>query len=181
VGLDSVIGIVHAKEVMRAIADGEEPDLKKLARKPVFVSDTQPVSRLIFQLQRTRNHCCVVLDEHGTTIGLAFLEDALEEIVGPIQDEIDEIPEEVIRLASGSYTVPGGVALPEAADALELGDLTEEADTIGGYVVALLGRLPRRGDTLTIGRFRVTVTEVVRRRIERLRFDPIDADLEESP
>jgi CBS domain containing-hemolysin-like protein len=173
VGLDTVIGIVHAKEVLAAAAAGGAPDLRPLARNPVYVSATQSVSRLIFQLQRSRSHCSVVVDEHGTCVGLAFLEDALEEIVGPIFDEFDEAPPGVLRLASGSLEVPGALSLPEAAVLLKLGDLKDESDTIGGYVVARIGRLPRQGDRLEVGDWAVTVESVLRRRIERLRFDPL--------
>jgi CBS domain containing-hemolysin-like protein len=181
VGLDSVIGIVHAKQVMSEAADGVAPDLRKLARKPLFVSDTQSVSRLIFQLQRSQNHACVVLDEHGTTIGLAFLEDALEEIVGPLHDEFDEEPLLIKRHPSGAIEMSGSVALPEASDLLDLGDLEEDADTIGGFVVASLGRLPRVGDELRIGCYRARVLAITRRRIDKLLFEPIEEPGQAEP
>ncbi len=175
VGLDSVIGIVHAKEVMAQVAEGKTPDIRVLARKPIFVSDTQSVSRLIFQMQRSRSHICVVLDEHGTTIGLAFLEDALEEIVGPILDEFDtDTSPGVSQSSSGVIEVPGSLSLPEATELLELDGTAEEADTIGGLIVAMLGRLPRRGDEITLGKYRARVIAVTRRRIERLRFEPVE-------
>jgi CBS domain containing-hemolysin-like protein len=171
VGLDSVIGIVHAKLVLAELASGRTPDLPKLARRPVFASDTQPLSRFILQMQRTSNHCSVVLDEHGTAIGLAFLEDAIEEIVGPIHDEFDENEPGIVRLPSGGFEIPGSLALPEAAEILDL-ELNEDEDTIGGVVVARLGRLPRRGDEMPMGQYQVTVHNVVRHRIDRLRFEP---------
>jgi len=176
VGLDTVMGLVHAKEVLTAPAADGAPELRSLARSPVYVSDTQSVSRLIFQLQRSRSHCSVVVDEHGTCVGLAFLEDALEEIVGPIFDEFDEATQDVVRLGSGSIEMPGSLSLPEAAGVLELGDLEDESDTIGGYVVARIGRLPRKGDRLQVGDWVVTVESALRRRIERLRFDPIEKE-----
>ena len=169
-GLDTVVGIVHAKEVLSVLAAGGEVDFKKLARKAIFVPDTQSVSRLIAQLQRGRSHVCVVLDEHGTAVGLAFLEDALEEIVGPILDEFDVAEPSLVQLPNGAMEVPGALSLPEAADLLGLDGLGEEADTIGGYVIAKLGRMPRKGDVVRIGPFDVTVSSVTRRRIERLRF-----------
>jgi CBS domain containing-hemolysin-like protein len=171
IGLDSVIGIVHAKDVMAALVQGVQPDLRKVARRVVFVPNTQPLSAFIVRMQQTHSHCCVVVDEHGTAVGLAFLEDAIEEIVGPIRDEFDEEVPSVKRLNDGSVEVPGSLALPEAADELDLPDLNEEAeDTIGGHVVAVLGRLPRKGDQLKIGPYRVTVADVSRRRISLLRF-----------
>jgi len=174
VGLDTVVGFIHAKEVLAAAARGQEIDLRSLARRPLFVPDTQPLARLIAQMQRTRNHCAVVVDEHGTAVGLAFLEDALEEIVGPIADEFDE-PAEVVRSAGGeALELPGSLALPEAAEILGTDDLGDESDTIGGFLVAQLGRLPRPGDELTIGRYRIRVDEVRQRRIVRLVCEPVE-------
>jgi CBS domain containing-hemolysin-like protein len=171
VGLDTVVGIVHAKQVLAELAEGRTPDLGKHARRPLFAPDTQSLSLFIVQLQRTRNHCGVVVDEHGTAIGMAFLEDAMEEIIGPIHDEFDENEPWVVRLPAGGFDLPGSMALPEAAEVLELTDLEEDEDTIGGVVVVRLGRLPQRGDEITLGPYRVTVQAVVRHRIDRLRFE----------
>jgi len=174
VGLDTVVGFVHAKELLAAAAAGKTIDLQSLARRPLFVPDTQPLSRLIARMQRTRNHCAVVVDEHGTSVGLAFLEDALEEIVGPIADEFDQPAAAVRDTGGGVLELPGSLALPEAEEILGADDLGNESDTIGGHLVAELGRLPRPGDELTIGRYRIRVDEVKQRRIVRLLCEPID-------
>jgi len=182
VGLDTVMGIVHTKDVMRELAQGRKPDLSRMGRAPVFVPDTQPLSRMILRMQRAQHHCAVVVDEHGTAIGMAFLEDAIEEIVGPMADEFDEPVNrgEVEHLQGGGYLVPGNWPLPDAEELLEVDDLGEESDTIGGHIVALLGRMPRVGDELELGRYRVRVVEVARRRIERLRFLPRDGQRTED-
>jgi magnesium and cobalt exporter, CNNM family len=173
--LDRVIGLVHTKDVLGALLAGAEPDLRALARPAVFVADIQPLSQLIVQLQNQRSHCAVVVDEHGTAVGLAFLEDALEEIVGPLADEFDEHVAEIQEVAPGVFDVRASMALPDALDELgiELADAPQ--DTIGGHVVALLGRLPRRGDELDLGGYRVRVEEVLRRRVMRLRFTRLEA------
>jgi CBS domain containing-hemolysin-like protein len=177
VGLDSVVGVVHAKQVLGRVAAGQAVDLRALARRPLFVPDTQPLARLIARMQRSRNHCAVVVDEHGTAVGLAFLEDAIEEILGPIGDEFDE-PVATVRSAGGDVLeLPGALALPEAAERLGASDLGDEADTIGGHVVACLGRLARPGDELTIGAYRLKVAEVKRRRIVRLQATPVAAEV----
>jgi CBS domain containing-hemolysin-like protein len=173
VGLDTVVGFIHAKEVLGAAAAGKTIDLQSLARRPLFVPDTQPLARLVPQMQRTRNHCAVVVDEHGTSVGLAFLEDALEEIVGPIADEFDEPVVAVRNAGGGVLDLPGSLALPEAEELLGAEDLGNESDTIGGHLVAELGRLPRPGDELTIGRYRIRVEEVRKRRIVRLLCEPV--------
>jgi CBS domain containing-hemolysin-like protein len=173
VGLDSVTGFIHAKEVLAATSAGEAVDLSAFVRRPLFVSDTQPLARLISRMQRARSHCAVVVDEHGTAVGLAFLEDAIEEIVGPIGDEFDEQESSVRNMGGEALELPGSLALPEAAERLGADDLGDESDTIGGHVVAVLGRLARPGDELEIGRYRVTVEEVSQRRIVRVLAIPL--------
>jgi len=171
--LDSVIGIVHAKRVLLTLLDGVVRDLKELAQPAVFVPDSQPLSRLIHELQQARSGCAVVVDEYGTTIGMVFLDDALEEIVGPMYDEFDapaEVEKEIQEVEEGVWNVAGGLALPDAEDLLAVDDLGEE-DTLGGYVTARLGRLPKTGEALQVGAFMVRVTEVGEHRVKRLRVE----------
>jgi CBS domain containing-hemolysin-like protein len=166
-GLDTILGFLHAKDVLDTVLRGETPDLRALVRPPLFVSDTMALSDFLLELQRERQHCAVVLDEHGTAIGLAFREDALEEIVGPLGDEFDEHVQELAKLPGGGF---------ELADAED-----ESEETIGGHVTALLGRLPRKGDSVRIGPYHATVLEVTRRRIARLRMTPAPPVAAERP
>jgi CBS domain containing-hemolysin-like protein len=172
VGLDTVVGIVHVKDIFAHAAPETNDELRGRARPAVFAPETQPVSQLILELQRQRSHCAVVLDEHGTASGLVFLEDALEEIVGPIADEFDVPRSDVQEIEPGIFELAGTMALPEAEVRLgfELPDADE--DTIGGHVVAQLGRMPRRGDQLDLAKHHFSVLEVARRRISRLRVEP---------
>jgi len=123
-----------------------------------------------------------VVDERGTVIGLAFREDALEEIVGPLGDEFDEERPEFVEVARGVYELSGRMSLPEVCDRLDFEldwDEDEEVDTIGGHVTARLGRLPRRGDRVDVGPYRATVLEASRRRVQRLRLEripPVDEE-----
>jgi CBS domain containing-hemolysin-like protein len=169
--LDDIIGVVHAKDVLGLFIDAKDLDLRQVVRPAPFVPDTMPLPRLIAELQANRSACAVVVDEYGTTIGLAFLEAALEEIVGPIQDEFDEEHAEVREVARGVLVVSGGMSLPEACDRLLLSVDEASADTIGGHVVAELGRLPKIGDKISLGPYRVTVLDVDNRRVTRLRFE----------
>jgi len=167
--LDSVIGIIHVREAWKAIAGEGKEDLVALARQHDVVTDTQPIGRLIRDMQASHSHCAVVVDEHGTAIGLAFLEDAIEEIVGPIYDEFDVEKEPSREAPDGAIEMAGDVALPEANEMLRLREIGE-FDTIGGLVVAELGRLPKQGDQLDLESYSVTVLRVGKHRIERLRF-----------
>ena len=119
-GLDTIVGIVHAKDVLDATLRGETPDLAPIAREPVFVPDTMPLSNFLRELQTSRQHCAVVVDEHGTAIGLAFREDALEEVVGPLGDEFDDEERDIFEPAAGVFEVRGRIALPEIEDRLRL-------------------------------------------------------------
>ena len=168
--LDNVRGLVLSRDVLSALIKGEPvTDLSRLARPIPSVPDTQPLARMMLDLQRTQTHCALVVDEHGTTVGVAYLEDALEEIVGPIHDEFDQKSLWVSRPEENTIEMAGSVPLPEAAELLEL-DLGTEEDTIGGHVVSLLGRLPVEGDEISIDSYRVTVVTMSRRRVARLRF-----------
>ena len=174
-GLDTILGFLHAKDVLDVVLRGESPDLRALVHPPLFVSDTMALSDFLLELQRERQHCAVVLDEHGTAIGLAFREDALEEIVGPLGDEFDDDVQELVKLSGGGFELSGRMSIPEVEDRLdfELSDAEDESEeTIGGHVTALLGRLPKKGDAVRVGPYCATVIEVGRRRIARIRMTP---------
>ena len=174
-GLDTILGFLHAKDVLDVVLRGESPDLRALVHPPLFVSDTMALSDFLLELQRERQHCAVVLDEHGTAIGLAFREDALEEIVGPLGDEFDDDVQELVKLPGGGFELSGRMSIPEVEDRLdfELSDAEDESEeTIGGHVTALLGRLPKKGDAVRVGPYCATVIEVARRRIARIRMTP---------
>ncbi|MFZ1864177.1 MAG: hemolysin family protein [Polyangiales bacterium] len=172
--LDNIRGVVLARTVLAELLQDREFGLEQLARPMPTVPEMQPLSRFIVELQRSQTHAAAVVDEHGTTIGLAFLEDALEEIVGPIYDEFDEQAVDIAELSSGVFELAGNVPLPEAADLLGISLDESEADTIAGYVIATLARIPKRGDSLPVGNYKATVLQVLRHRIVRLRFERIE-------
>ncbi len=124
---------------------------------------------MIVELQKAKAKSAIVVDDHGTAIGMAFLEDAIEEIVGPIQDEFDDEEPTVNRDDTEVIEMRGDVPLPEVAEVLDLEDDGTD-DTIGGHIVSLLGRLPQEGDQLNLGKYAVTIAEVSNRRVLKLRF-----------
>lgn len=172
--LDRIRGVVHARTVLAALLEEKELRLEELSLSISTVPDTQPLSRFIVELQRSQTHAAAVVDEHGTIIGMSFLEDALEEIVGPIHDEFDEQRNEMTEVSPGVFELEGNVPLPEAGDFLGLSFDEDEADTIAGYVIAELARMPKRGDTLPVGSYQATVLQVLRHRVVRLRFEPLE-------
>ena len=175
VGLDTIVGFVHTKDVLQQLLDSQALNPEALAREAVLVPDTMSLSNFLIELQTKQRHCAAVLDERGTVIGLAFREDALEEIVGPLGDEFDEEERELVELPDGAYDIAGQMSVPEACDRLdfELGDDEDEnEDTIGGHVTARLGRLAKVGDQVRVGPYVATVRDVSRRRVRRLRLEP---------
>lgn len=179
-GLDTALRIVHTKDILTELLDEREPELRNLGREVSFVPETLQLSRFIVDMQSSRRGCAIVVDEHGTAVGVAFLEDALEEIVGPIADEFDHeetVPE---NPEPGVFVFPGSTPLPEAKIILDL-DKLEGTDTIGGYVVALLKRLPREGDVVAIGDYEATVEAVAHRGVARVRFVLKGTESEDSP
>jgi CBS domain containing-hemolysin-like protein len=168
--LDHVEGMILARDVLSELLEDKKPDLTKLVRDLPSVPDTQPLSRMILDMARIQTHCAIVVDEHGTAVGMTFLEDAIEEIVGPIYDEFDERAEKIAEGPSESTIMAGTVPLPEAADALGV-DFDEEADTVGGWVIAKLGRLPKKGDSVEIEDYQATVEELDGHRIGLVRFE----------
>jgi CBS domain containing-hemolysin-like protein len=162
---------------------GETPDLRAVARPPVFVSDTMSLSNFLRELQLHRQQCAVVLDEHGTAIGLAFREDALEEIVGPLGDEFDDEEPDFVELPDGAYEVRGRMPLPELEDRLDF-DLPEEEgeeeDSVGGHVTARLGRLPEEGDSVRVGPYVATVVDASHRRAQTLQVALAEPDSTET-
>ncbi len=170
-GLDKLLGMVHGKDVLVALLGGQNPpDLAALARPLISVPDTQPLTKLIPALQKAQAHCAAVVDEHGTTVGLVFMEDALEEVVGPLYDEFDQRVERWTRLAPDALELAGSLPAPEAAELLEL-ELEEGEETIAGVVVQALGHIPREGDQVDLPPYRVTVVAMTRRRVMRLKFE----------
>jgi len=173
VGLDTIVGFLHTKDLLGRALRGEEIDLKAAAREALFVPDTMALSNFLAELQAKQAQCAAVVDERGTVIGFAFREDVLEEVVGPLDDEFDRREQGSRELSAGVFEMPGRMSLPEVLDRLGItlhSEEDESEDTLGGHVTARLGRLARKGDVVGMGPYRVEVVEVSRRRIERLRL-----------
>jgi CBS domain containing-hemolysin-like protein len=175
-GLDAPVGVLHTKDLLRVAFGGDQPALDTLARPLHRVSDSMLVDELLRELRRSRQHIALVVDEHGTTIGLVTLEDILEEIVGEIEDEFDEEADDALRHQDGAVLVRGSASLRLVQEELgvELPDSHEA--TVGGHVLETLGRLPQVGERVEVGGRVAEVGAVDDARILELRFDaPGDA------
>jgi CBS domain containing-hemolysin-like protein len=169
---DDVKGIVHVNQLVKLmLADGESASFASLVRPAPIVPETKPLDDLLADLQRERTELAIVIDEYGRTAGIVTTEDIIEEVVGEISDENDPAVSSVRRLANGDWFVRGHVAVTDLEDyGLELPIDTDAYNSVGGFVFAELGRLPKRGDTISANGYSIKVESVRQNRIEAVRI-----------
>ena len=176
--IDNVVGLVYAKDVLRALRAGALDDPgEPIARAPYFVPDTKKVDELLQDLQQKRVHLAIVVDEYGGTAGIVTIEDLLEEIVGEIRDEYDENEEMPIqRIDDYESVVDARVSIRDVNEALDLHLNVDELDTLGGLVYHELGKVPAEGDEVRVNGCRVTVLSTQGRRIKKLRVRVVEEE-----
>jgi CBS domain containing-hemolysin-like protein len=169
---DRVRGIVHANSLARLLmTEGLQASFEPAIRDAPIVPETKPLDDLLADLQRQRSSMAVVVDEYGRVAGIATVEDIIEEVVGEIDDETDPAGGEIRRLANGDWFVRGHVAVTDLLDhGLELPVDTDAYNSVGGFVFAELGRLPRRGDVVSADGYTLRVESVRDNRIEAVRI-----------
>lgn len=172
---DHIIGMIHLRDLMDFdLCNTEEKDLKTIMREILVIPEGMSVAKLLQMMRRKRIHLAVVADEYGGTAGLVALEDIIEEIVGDIQDEHDDVIQpEVQRMPDNSYEFDGRVLFDEVAELLDIRLEDHEEDTIGGYIFGLLGRRPEIGDEVNIGEYSFIVLQVTGFRVVRVKALPL--------
>ena len=169
-GIDDIIGIVHAKDLMRAERDDhDEQPIGELARPAHFVPETKGVADLLREMQQERFHKAIVIDEYGGTAGLITLEDIIEELLGEIVDEFDVEDAMIEPLPGGDFRVNARMALDEVNDLLRSHLPEGDWDTIGGLLLSVLGHVPTEGESVEVDGWELTAQRVVGRRIGRIR------------
>ncbi len=166
---DNILGVVYAKDVFL----NPDADIRGMIRTVPFVPETKTVESLLREFRREHQQMAIVADEYGGTAGLITLEDILEEVVGEIQDETEGYEEPIRKFGSNKYLVHGSISLMDWCETFGF-ELDPVADTIGGYVVSLLGHIPQRNDSATYKNVVFTVKEVRKRRITRLLIEFVE-------
>jgi CBS domain containing-hemolysin-like protein len=166
--LDNIVGVVYVKDLV-GIPPDAEPPITTLMRPPFMVPESKRVSELLKEMQRRQVQMAIVVDEYGGTAGLVTVEDLLEEIVGEIRDEYDVESDTVTDEGQGVYVFNGKVSVDEVGDRLGVDIEREGFETVGGYVLSHLGRMPYVGEPVEIGDLALEVLEVQRRRITKVR------------
>ena len=175
--LDNVTGILYAKDLLPFVIDDDEPMLgwQSLVRPAGFIPTSKPIDEQLRDFKASHTHIAIVSDEFGGTAGLVTIEDVLEEIVGEIHDEYDDEEPEVEQEEGTRFWVSGRLPLGELSELLSQDFERDDLETVGGLVYDLFGRVPRAGESVQVGNYRLVVERVRRRRIERVYFERLHA------
>jgi len=172
--LTTVIGMIHVKDVFRAGAiQNGRLDLRQLSRKIPFLPVTLRLDQLLLEFQKNRVHLAMLLDEYGSLVGMVTLENVLEELVGPIQDEFDRESPQIVAMGKGVYEVEASCPLDVLAEQIGLELPATDAETAGGLILDLLGRLAKTGDAVEVSGHRLTVVRADPTRIRKIRVEPL--------
>ena len=172
--LNDIRGILYAKDFYNLFSTLGKVDIRKIVKPPIFVPETMKISILLREMQKKRIHMAVAIDEYGAVSGLVTLEDLIEEIVGEIRDE-DDIESPVIRLGDGSMIIDASISLRDLNEDYDL-DIPEapEYETLGGFIVTSLQRIPQTGDLVETDSKRLRIIQMVGQRIAKVKLELIE-------
>ena len=178
--IDNVVGLLYAKDLLRASLDNEEPeDIRPFLRPAYFVPESKKVDELLREMQAHSIHLAIVVDEYGGMAGLVTLEDIVEEIVGEIRDEYDQ-GEELLyqQISPDEYLFHGRIDLDDFNEILGTHLVTDLADTLGGYLYGIIGRVPVGGEQVQVEDWQLSIEQVSGRRIRKIRARRERSDVE---
>ncbi len=175
--IDDIVGIIYAKDLLRAVANGgRERQLADMLREAVFIPESKRLDQLLTEMQGSRSHMAIVVDEYGGTAGLVTIEDLLEEIVGEIEDEYDTARPAMEILSDDEVVLDAGMPTDTLRDLFGYEVDSEDFDTVGGFLIHQLGRLPSVGDEVSVGGLNLRVLSMSGRRVRRLRIARVHED-----
>lgn len=165
--IDNIVGILHSWDYMDEIIKGNKPDLKKIIVKPEFIFRTQKLSAILANFRKEKLHIAIVTDEYGGTLGILTMEDLLEEIVGEIWDEDEEIEQEFTKISDTEYKVSGDMELEDMLELFDkkLSDIDSDSLTVGGFVFETFGKVPKAKEEFERDGLKFKVIKVKDRRI----------------
>ncbi|MCX7793665.1 MAG: hemolysin family protein [Thermodesulfovibrionales bacterium] len=169
--LNDIRGILYAKDFFNVLSTSGTVDIRKIIKPPFFVPETMKVSRLLREMQKKRIHMAIVIDEYGAVTGLVTLEDLLEEIVGEIRDEYD-IESPVIELGDGTLLIDASISITDLKEdySIELPE-SPEYETLGGFILTHLQRIPEQNDVVELEGMRLKIVEMVGQRISKVKLE----------
>ncbi len=174
--VDHVVGVLHTRDYLESLADGKAPDVREIMAPPYFVFKTQKLSKILSAFKRTKMHMAIVTDEYGGTLGIVTMEDLLEEIVGEIWDEDEEIEHSYYKIGKGEFLVNGDIELDDMLALFDMEEDSIESDsvTVGGYILEHAGTIPHKREKLESDGFRFTIMDVKDQRIIKVVVKKLD-------
>lgn len=169
--IDNVIGVITQKSFFRLVAEDKD-DIAGIIQEVIYLSNLKPISEALKEMQKNKMHMAIVLDQYGGTKGIITMEDIIEELVGEIYDENDEIVDNFIKLNENEYELSGELSINDMLEKLELpeSEIESSANTIGGWVMELLGHIASEGETAESGAFKLTVLSAKENKVLKVRL-----------
>ncbi len=176
--VDNIVGVLHTRDYLEALADGKAPAVREIMAPPYFVFKTQKLSKILSAFKRTKMHIAIVTDEYGGTLGIVTMEDLLEEIVGEIWDEDEEIEHNYYKIGKGEFLVNGDMEFNDLLGLYDMDENSIESDsvTVGGFILEHAGTIPHKRESIEVSGFKLTVMEVKNQRIIRVVVKKLDTD-----
>jgi len=168
--VDQVIGVLHVKDVLKALVNDKPINIRELARKPFFVPVSKHIDDLLRELKRKKVHIAIVVDEYGGVSGIVSMEDIIEEIIGDIQDEFDQETEDVVELEKGSWLCDARVNLEALAEETNLDLPIDDFDTLGGFVFDLFGKIPVKNEKIGYKEYDFIIQEMDGHKINSIKI-----------
>lgn len=168
--LDNIIGILHEKDFLAALAANRTPDVKSLMKEVMNIPDNLKISKVLAEMQRTKNQMAVVIDQYGGTAGIVTMEDILEELVGEIWDEHDIVLQMIIPISNNKYIVNGATDIDDLLE--EVGydgpDIESNYNTVGGWAMEIMGKIPEKGEFFETNGLKITIDTVKENKISQV-------------
>lgn len=180
--IDNVIGVLYLNHFLKALTDEKNPDIRSMLMPPCYVYKTMKMPAVLSELRRAKQHLAVVTDEYGGTLGVLSMEDVLEQLVGEIWDDTDEVEEEIVERPDGQYELDGDMVISDFLELVGIKEKDFEADseTVGGWTIEMFGAFPRVGDSFRYEDMSVTVLEMDGLRVEKVLVKKLAPEEEQS-
>ncbi len=180
--IDNVIGVLYLNHFLKALTDEKNPDIRSMLMPPCYVYKTMKMPAVLSELRRAKQHLAVVTDEYGGTLGVLSMEDVLEQLVGEIWDDTDEVEEEIVERPDGQYELDGDMVISDFLELVGIKEKDFEADseTVGGWTIEMFGAFPKVGDSFRYEDMSVTVLEMDGLRVEKVLVKKLPPEEEQS-
>ncbi|NLP26986.1 MAG: CBS domain-containing protein, partial [Clostridiales bacterium] len=169
--MDNIVGIITQKDFFKFMLD-EKNNIRDIMQDAFYISGLKFISQALRDMQRLKIHMAIVMDQHGGTQGIITMEDIIEELVGEIYDENDEISTSITQIDENEYEVSGEYSLNNMLEELDLPDdsIESSANSVGGWIMEILGHIPEENETIEYGFFKITVLSVNEQSIEKIKL-----------